>query len=115
MGGPFVIEGSTTMREGESRVFTIIWQDFSTVEASTSSAAGRSSLSVEGYVNGSSDTANMFTGAPSVSANALTLPTFTVPVGLGGTNIVIEPHMLNNSQLYKTGIVIRVIKPGTER
>ena len=108
MAGPFVLEGSTTMREGESRVFTIVWEDFTTISTVTGGGA-------EAYVNGSSDSANVFTGTTSVTGNALTLPLFTVPAGLGGTNIVIEPEMSANSQTYKTGIVIRVLKPGTER
>lgn len=115
MSGPFILEGSTTMREGESRVFTIIWEDFTTVNASTSSGAGQSSVSVDGFVNGSSDTANLFSGAPSVVGNTLTLPIFTVPAGLGGSVVVIEPHMESNSQLYKTGIVINILKPGSQR
>jgi len=115
MSGPFVIEGSTIMREGESRDFTVIWQDFTAISASTSSAANLSSLSVEGYVNGSSQTASLFSGSPAVSGNTLTLPTFTVPQGTGGTIIILEAHMKSSSQLYKTGIIIDVLKPGAER
>ena len=115
MSGPFINEGSTTMREGESRVFSIIWEDFTTINASTSSGAAQSSVSVDGYVNGSSDTANLFSGAPTATGNTLTLPTFSVPAGLGGTVVVIEPHMESNSQLYKSGIVINVLKPGSQR
>ena len=114
MSGPFIIEGSTTMREGESRIFSIIWEDFTTISASTSSGAGQSSVSVEGYINGSSDTANLFTGAPSAADNTLTLPTFTVPDGSGGSVIVIEAHMESNSMLYKTGIVVNILKPGAQ-
>ena len=107
MGGPFVIEGSTTMREGESRVFSVIFDDFTTI----STGGG----GTEGYINGSSDSASLFTGSTSVTGNTLTLPTFTVPVGSGGTNIVLEPTMSADSQVYKTGIVIYILKPGTER
>ncbi len=115
MGGPFILEGSTSMREGESRTFSVIWEDFTTVNASTSSGAGQSSLSVEGYINGSSDTGNLFIGAPSAAGNTLTLPIFTVPVGSGGSVIVIEPHMESNGEVYKTGIVINILKPGARR
>lgn len=115
MSGPFVIDGSTTMREGESRIFSVIWEDFTSVNASTSSGAAQSSISVEGYVNGSSDTANLFAGAPTAAGNTLTLPTLTIPAGLGGTQVVVEPHMESNSQIYKTGIVISILKPGASR
>ena len=103
------------MREGESRVFAVVWEDFTTVNASTSSGAGQSSVSVEGYINGSSDTGNLFSGSPTAAGNTLTLPTFAVPVGTGGTIIVLEPHMESNSQIYKSGIVINVLKPGSAR
>ena len=104
---PFILEGAETMREGESRIFSVVWEDFSTI----STGGG----GTEGYVNGSSDSANLFTGSTVVSGNTLTLPTFTVPVGSGGTDIVLEPTMSANSQVYKTGIIIRVLKPGSER
>ena len=106
---PFVLEGEEIMREGESRTFSIVWEDFSTI----STGGG----GVEGYVNGSSDSANLFqVGASTVvTGNTLTLPKFTVPTGLGGTNIAIEPAMAANTQVYRTGIIVRVLKPGSER
>ena len=104
---PFVLEGEETMRENESRVFSVVWEDFTTI----STGGG----GVEGFVNGSSDSANLFAGSTDVTGNTLTLPLFTVPAGLGGTNIILEPAMAANSQVYKTGIVIRVLKPGAQR
>ena len=104
---PFIIEGEEILREGESRVFSVVWEDFTTMSTGGGGA--------EGYVNGSSDSANLFTGTTNITGNTLTLPTFTVPAGLGGTNIVIEPAMSANSQVYRTGIIVRVLKPGSER
>lgn len=104
---PFVLEGEEILREGESRIFSVIWDDFTTI----STGGG----GVEGYVNGSSDSANLFTGTTVVTGNTLTLPKFTIPAGLGGTSIIIEPVMSANSQVYKTGVTIRVLKPGSER
>ena len=104
---PFIIEGEEILREGDSRVFSIEWEDFTTMSTGGGGA--------EGFINGSTDSANLFTGTTSVTGNTLTLPTFTVPAGSGGSNIVIEPVMSANSQVYKTGIVIRVLKPGVER
>ena len=104
---PYVLEGEEIMREGESRIFAIIWDDFTTISTGGGGA--------EGYVNGSSDSANLFTGTTVVTGNTLTLPKFTVPTGLGGTNIVIEPAMSANTQVYRTGIVVRILKPGAER
>jgi len=104
---PYILEGEEILREGESRVFSVIWEDFTTMSTGGGGA--------EGYVNGSSDSANLFSGSTTVTGNTLTLPTFTVPAGLGGTNIIIEPVMSANSQVYKTGIVVRVLKPGSER
>ena len=104
---PFILEGEEIMREGESRVFSVVWEDFTTI----STGGG----GVEGFVNGSSDSANLFTGTTAVIGNTLTLPLFEVPVGLGGTNIILEPVMEANSQVYKTGITIRILKPGAQR
>lgn len=102
---PYILEGEEILREGESRIFSIIWEDFTTM----------STGGCEAYVNGSSDSLNLLTGSTTIVGNTLTLPTFTVPPGLGGTNIVIEPAMVANAQTYKTGIVVRVLKPGAER
>ena len=104
---PYVLEGEEIMREGETRVFSVVWEDYTTISTGGGGA--------EGYVNGSSDSANLFAGSTTVTANTLTLPTFTVPAGLGGTNIIIEPVMSANGQVYKTGITIRVLKPGAAR
>ena len=107
---PFILEGEEVMREGESRVFAIVWEDFTAISTNTAAGGG-----VEGFVNGSSDSANLFTGTTAVAGNTLTLPLFTVPAGLGGSNIVIEPDMEANGQVYKTGITVRVLKPGAMR
>jgi len=104
MRSPFIIEGVETMREGESRQFTVVWDDFTTI-----STAG-----CEAYLNGSSQSTTMLSGSSAVSQNAQTLPVFTVPSGSGGSVIVIEPAMSANSQVYKSGIVVRVLKPGSE-
>jgi len=106
MSSPFILEGEEIMREGESRIFSVVWEDFSTI----STGGG----GVEGYINGSSQSTALFSGSTTVTGNTLTLPTFTVPAGSGGSNIIIEPVMSADGQTYKTGIVIRVLKTGKE-
>jgi hypothetical protein len=43
---PFILEGEQIMREGESRRFSIVWDDFTEV----------TSAGVEAYISGSSQT-----------------------------------------------------------
>ena len=103
--GPFILEGEEILREGESRKFSVIWDDFTTI-----STAG-----CETYQNRSSQSASMLSGSSAVSGNVTILPLFTVPAGSGGTTIIVEAAMSANSQAYKTGIVCRIMKPGAER
>ena len=105
---PFVLEGEQILREGETRTFAVVWDDFVTLTSST--AAGGS----EAYINGSSDSANLFAGSTAFSGNVQTLPTLTVPAGSGGVAIVVEPHMVSGGLFYQIGIVCRILKPGDE-
>lgn len=107
---PYVLEGEIIMREGESRVFSVVWEDFDTISSASTGGAG----GTEAYVNGSTQS-GILTGSTTFTANVQTLPTFTVPAGTGGVTIVIEPSMRANSQDYVTGIVVRVLKPGAAR
>ena len=107
---PFVLEGNQILREGETRVFSVVWDDFATI-----SRAG-----VEAFVNGSTQSTGTdgvlsSAGGSSVfSGNVQTLPALTVPAGSGGVAIVLEPAMVSGSQTYKTGIVCIILKPGEE-
>ena len=106
---PFVLEGDQILREGEVRIFSIVWDDFVSV-SSASTAAG-----VEAYINGSTDTGNLLASTVhTYSGNVQTLAALTVPAGSGGTAIIIEPSMASGSQTYKTAIVCRILKPGEE-
>jgi hypothetical protein len=102
---PWVLEGEETVREGDTRIPSVVWEDFDTV-----STAG-----TEAYVNGSSDSANLLSGSTTATGNTLTLPTITFPSGSGGITIVVEPAVSANSQTWKTGIIYRVLKPGSAR
>ena len=101
---PFVLEGEQILREGESRVFSVVWSQFSTM-----STAG-----VEAFTNGSSDSAAILSGTSAVAGNVEQLPTLTVPTGYGGLTIVIEATVSVAGSTYATGIVCRVLKPGQE-
>src|SRR3990167_2052327 len=105
MSEPFVIEGEETLREGESRMPAVVFEDFGTV------ATG----GTEVYVNSSSQSAAYLTGSTVASANVLTLPLITIPVGVGGLTVVVETRVVANSQNWKTGIVYRILKPGSQR
>ena len=102
---PYVLEGENIVREGESRTPAVVWEDFGAI----------STGGTEAYINGSSDSANLLSGSTVATGNTLTLPKITFPAGSGGVTIVVEPGVNANSQLWKTGIVYRVIKPGTQR
>ena len=105
MSEPFVIEGEETLREGESRTPAVVFEDFGTV----------STGGTEVYVNGSSQSATYLTGSTVASANVLTLPLITIPSGVGGLTVVVEVRVVANSQNWKTGIVYRILKPGSQR
>lgn len=107
---PFVLEGDQIVREGESRIFSVIWDDFGAI----------SSAGVEAFINGSTQSTgaegllSSASGSTVFAGNVQTLPTLTVPAGSGGVAIVIEPAMKSGDQVYKTGIVCIVLKPGEE-
>ena len=101
---PFVLEGEIIAREGESRIFSVVWPQFSTM-----STAG-----VEAFVNGSSDSAAILSGTSAVAGNVQQWPTITVPVGYGGLSIVVEGTVSVAGSTYATAAVIRVLKPGSE-
>lgn len=101
---PFCLEGEQILREGESRVYSIVWSQFSTM-----STAG-----VEIFTNGSSDSAAILSGTSAVAGNVQQLPTITVPTGYGGLTLVAEATVAVAGSTYATGIVIRVLKPGQE-
>jgi hypothetical protein len=101
---PFVLEGEQVLREGETRSFAVVWDDFTTI-----STAGTAV-----YVGGSDQSA-LISGTTVVTDNVQTLPLLTVPSGSGGTVIVIEPSVkIGSTQVYKTGIVCHILKPGSE-
>jgi len=108
---PYVLEGEVILREGESRVFSVVWEDFDSISSASTGGAG----GTEAYINGSTDSANLLAGSTVYTGNTMTLPTLTVPVGSGGVTIVLEPSMRANSQDYVTGIVCRILKPGAAR
>jgi len=99
---PFILQGDQIMREGESRAFALTWSQFSTI----------SSGGCEAYVNGSTDSATILSGTTSFSENVQTVPLITIPTGYGGLTVVVEPAMNSGGVVYKTGIVLHVLKPG---
>ena len=105
MADVFVLEGEQIVREGESRTPAVVWDDFSTV----------STGGVEVFVNGSSQTITFVSGSSVVTANVQTLPLITFPSGSGGLTVVVEPSVNANGQRWRTGIVFRVLKPGSQR
>ena len=105
MPDSFILEGENVVREGESRTPSVVWEDFTTV----------STGGVEVYVNGSSETASYVSGSSVVTANTQTLPLVSFPSGSGGLTVVVEPRVVANSQSWKTGIIYRVLKPGSAR
>jgi hypothetical protein len=109
---PFVLEGDQILREGETRKFSVVWDDFVSI-----SSVGASTHGTEAYINGSSDTGNLLStdaGSTVFAGNVQTLPLLTVPDGSGGTAIVLEPSMVSGGIIYKTAIVCRILKPGEE-
>lgn len=102
---PFILEGEQIVREGDSRIPSVVWEDFATVTTG----------GTEAFVNGSTDSATYLTGTTLVSANVQTCPTITFPAGSGGLTIVLEPSVAANSQQWVTGIIYRVLKPGAAR
>jgi len=105
MSEPFVIEGESIIREGESRTPAVVFEDFASV------ATG----GTEVFVNGSTQSATYLTGSTVASANVLTLPLITIPTGVGGLTVVVEPRIVANGQNWKTGLIFRVLKPGAAR
>jgi len=99
---PFILEGDQIIREGESRVFALTWNQFSTM----------TSGGCEAYVNGSSDSAAILSGSTTITGNVQTVPLVTAPTGYGGLTIVVEPAMVSGGAKYKTGIVLHVLKTG---
>ena len=102
----FVLEGEKIVREGEQHTESVVWEDY---------AAVTTNGLTEAYINGSSDTATLLSGSTSVTGNTLTLPTLTIPTGSGGVTIVVEPSVDAGGLAKKTGIIYRVLKPGTQR
>ena len=105
MAEPFIIEGENIIREGESRTPAVVFEDFATI----------STGGIEVYVNGSTQTATYVSGSTVATANTLTLPLITIPTGVGGITVIVEPRITANGQFWKTGIVYRILKPGSQR
>jgi hypothetical protein len=101
---PFILEGNQLIREGESRSYALNWTQFNYETLTTGG--------VEAYVNGSTDSAALLSGSSGITGNVQTLPIITIPVGYGGLTIVVEPSMVSGGLLYKTGIILHVLKPG---
>ena len=107
MADTFVLEGEIVTREGVEHIESVVWDDFATVTTNGLT---------EAYINGSSDTATLMAGGTSaVSGNTYTVPKLTIPTGSGGVTIVVEPSIDTGGLAKKTGIIYRVLKPGTQR
>ena len=105
MPEPFVIEGAQIIREGETRTPAIVFEDFATI----------STGGVEVYVNGSTQSATYLSGSTVATANTLTLPLITIPSGVGGLTIIVEPRISANGQFWKTALILRCLKPGAQQ
>ena len=105
MSEPFIIEGEATLREAETRTPAVVFEDFATI----------STGGTEVYVNGSTQSATYLSGTTVATNNVLTLPLITIPAGVGGLTVVVEPRVSANGQFWKTGIVYRILKPGSQR
>ena len=105
MSRGFVLEAEQVAREAESRAPAVVWQDF----ASITTAGTRV------YVNGSTQESVYLSGTTQITANVQTLPLITFPAGSGGLTVVVEAAVVANSQTWKTGIIYRVLKPGSAR
>ena len=102
---PYVIEGEQVIREGETRTPAVVFEDFATI----------STGGTEAFLNGSTQSATYLSGTTVATNNTLTLPLITIPAGVGGLTLVIEPRVSANGQFWKTGIIFRVLKPGSAR
>ena len=100
----YVLEGEQLLREGEVVVYTVAWPELDNV----------SSAAVVAFVGGSTAESVYFSGSDTVSGNISTLPILTVPAGTGGNTLVVEPTVIVGSETRKTGIIIRILKPGEE-
>ena len=100
----YVLEGEQLLREGEVAVYTIAWPEYDSI----------SSAAVAAFVGGSTVETVYFAGSDTVTGNVSTLPTLTVPAGQGGNTLVVEPTVVVGSETRKTGIIIRIVKPGDE-
>ncbi len=100
----YVLEGEQLLREGEIAIYTIGWPEYDSV----------SSAAVTAFVGGSTAETVYFAGSDTVSGNISTLPVLTVPAGQGGNTLIVEPTVIVGSETRKTGIVIRILKPGDE-
>ena len=102
---PYVIEGEQTIREGETRTPAVVFEDFATI----------STGGTEAFLNGSTQSATYLSGTTVATNNTLTLPLITIPAGVGGLTLVIEPRVSANGQFWKTAIIYRILKPGAQR
>ena len=105
MSEPFILEGEQTVREGESRSPAFVFEDFSTV----------STGGTELFVNGSTQSAVYLSGTTVVTANVVTAPLISFPVGSGGLTAVLEIRVGANGQNWKTAAIFRILKPGSQR
>jgi len=98
----WVRESPRYVREGETRRYTLIWENVTTL----------SSPSDEVYANGSSQ--GVLTGSATVSGNTMQTRTLTVPAGAGGLTYVWEFSVTADGITRKEGFQLEVLKPGQE-
>src|SRR3990172_6425092 len=105
MSDAFVLEGDEQIGEGESRPVVVSFPQFSTM----------STGGTEEFVNGSTVTTDYMTGSTVITGNVLSAGTITIPSGQGGLAAVVEADVTVDAHVYRTRIVYRVMRPGSQR
>src|SRR3972149_3111743 len=105
MSDAFVLEGDESIGEGESRPVVVSFPQFSTM----------STGGTEVFVNGSTATADYMSGSTVITGNVLSAGTITIPSGQGGLAAVVEADITVDAHVYRTRIVYRVLRPGSQR
>ena len=101
----FILEGEEQIREGESRPVAITFPQFSTM----------STGGTEVFVNGSTATTDFMSGSTSIVGNVVTAGVVTIPGGTGGLTAVVEVGVTIGGNKYKSGVVYRILRPGSAR
>ena len=100
----YVIEGPGAAREGEILNYALVWSGATTVSSGVTSA----------YRNGTDVSATVLSGSDSVSGVTQTMKVVTVPVGYGGSRIVLEVLAVVDGNTLKVGRTIKILKVGEE-